>query len=86
MTANGGDSRGSNQAERHHRRVAEALEVLPRTGRDWSYGDNSRGSPTSSSSGTAARGLPGRAMTSYAIVGCVGVVDDARGGWGQLHL
>ena len=29
------------------------------------------GSPVSSSSGTAARGLPGRATASYLIVGCV---------------
>ena len=34
----------------------------------------------------ATHGLPGRATVSYALVGCVGVVDGARGGWGRLHL
>ena len=55
-------------------------------GGGWSYRGNQRGSPASSSSGTAARGLPGRATVSYALVGYVGVVDGARGGWGRLHL
>ena len=64
----------------------EALEGLPRLGRGWSYGDDPRGSPASSSSGTVARGLPGRATAIYEIVECVGVVDGARGGWGGLYL
>ena len=76
-TTNRGDSRGSNHAEQHHRRAAEALEGLPRPGRGWSCGDDPRGSPVSSSSGTAARGLPGRATAIYSIVECVGVVDGA---------
>ena len=54
-----------------HRREAEALEGSPRPGRGWSYRGDQRGSPASSSSGTAARGLPGRATASYSIVGCV---------------
>ena len=55
-------------------------------GRGGSYRGDQRGSPASSSSGTAARGLPGRATASYLLVGCVGVLDGARGGWGRLHL
>ena len=78
--ANRGDSRGSNQAERHHRRVAEALEGLPRPGRGRSDGNDPRGSPASSSSGTTARGLPGWATVLYEVVECVGVEDGARGG------
>ena len=85
-TATRGDTRGSNRAERHHRGTAEALEGWPEPGRGWSRGDDPRGSPASSSSGTAARGLPGRAMAFYEIVECVGGVDDARGGWGGLYL
>ena len=62
------------------------LEGSPWPGRGWIYRDYQRGSPASSSSRTVARGLPGRATVSYALVGCVGVVDGARGGWGRLHL
>ena len=47
---------------------AEALEGSPRPGRGWSYRDDTRGSPASSSSGTAARGLPGRATAFYEIM------------------
>ena len=86
MTANGGDSRGSNQAERHHRRVEEALEGLPRPGRGWSYRDDPRGSPVSSSSGTAACGLPGRATRFYAVVVCVGVERGAWEGWEGFYI
>lgn len=79
-TATRGDTRGSNRAERHRRGTAEALEEWPGPGRGWSRGDDPRGSPVSSSSGTAARGVPGRATDFYEIVECVGGVDDARGG------
>ena len=51
---------------------AEALERSPRPRRGWSCRDDQRGSPASSSSRTAARGLPGRATASYSLVGCVG--------------
>ena len=44
--------------------VARAWEGLEHRG-------DERGSPASSSLGTAARGLPGRATASYSIVGCV---------------
>ena len=77
---------GSKWTERLHRRVAEALEGSPRPGRGWSYCDDPRGSPASPSSGTTARGLPGRVTNSYEVVECVGVEDDARGGWGWFHL
>ena len=70
-TASRGHSRGSKRARWPHRREAEALEGSPRPGRGWSYRDDQRGSPASSSSGTAARGLPDRATASYSIMGCV---------------
>ena len=69
-----------------HQREAEALEGSPWPGRGWSYRDDPRGSPASSSSGTVARGLPGRATAIYTLVECVGVEDGARGGWGGLYL
>ena len=47
------------------------LEGSPWPGRGWSYRGDQRGSPASSSSGTAARGLPGRATASYSTVECV---------------
>src|SRR4051812_40599010 len=70
-TANGGHSRGSKRVRRPHRREAEALEGSPKPRRGWSYRGDQRGSPASSSSGTAPRGLLGRATASYAIVECV---------------
>jgi len=70
-TATRGDSGGSNRAEWHQRRVVEALEGLPWPGKGWSCGDDPRGSPASSSSGKAARGLPGRATALYEFVECV---------------
>ena len=85
-TASRGNSRGSRGTGWLHRREAEALEGSPLPGRGWSYRDDPRGSPASSSSGTAARGLPGRATAIYEFVECVGVVDGARGGWVWLHL
>ena len=81
-----GDSRSSNQAERHHRRVAEALEGLPWPGKGWSSRDDPRGSLASSSSWTAAGDLPGRATAFYALVECVGEVYGAQGGWGWPYL
>ena len=86
MTATRGGTSGSNRAGRHHRSMAEALEVWLKPGRGWSCGDDPRGSPASSSSGTAARDLPGRAMAFYWLVECVSGVDDAREGWGGLYL
>ena len=86
MTATRGDSKGSNRAEWHQRRVVEALEGLPWPGKGWSHKDDPRGSPASSSSGTAACSLPDRATAFYALVECVGVVDAARGGRGWPYL
>ena len=85
-TTTSGDTRGSNRAEWHHRGTVEALEGWPEPGRGWSCRDDLMGSPASSSSVTAACGLPGRATALYEVVECVGVEDGARGGWGGLHL
>ena len=76
-TASRDNFRGSKGTGWLHRREAEALEVLPWPGMGWSYHGDQKGSPESSSSRMAARGLPGRATASYLLVGCVGVVDGA---------
>ena len=66
-TAAWGGSRGSNRAERPHRRVAEALAGSPWPGRGWIYGDDPKGIAGELGSGTAARGLPGRAGASTSL-------------------
>ena len=85
MAARGG-SRGSNRAERPHRRVVEALAGSPWPGRGWSCRDDPKGiaDELELRDGSPRPAQPGCGF--YKFVEGVGVVAGAPRGWGWQHL